>query len=286
MFRKQRGMTLKDILKSIVEGRGQNQGSKYIPWILVQDFPSYGQRNRELGWKTGRPHHYFSKNELDYHYILDWSCAVVDIQEQFPLLSRDPSSPLADTLTIAKECGIRHPVDRRSKELAVMTTDFVVTVSRPPGIVRLARTFKPAKDLSNKRTIEKFEIERRFWRARGIDWGIVTENEINSVLVENVKWVHKFKDISALYPLTIETVRRVATALTQMLGESSNSLSNIAMDCDDRLGLDMGRSLTVARHLIATRQWIVAMYQQIHPSKTLNLLGAALVKPEHGEGEE
>ena len=277
-------MTLKDILKLIAEGRGQNHGAEYIPWILVQDFPSHGQRNRELGWKTGRQHHYFSKNELDYHYTLDWSRIVLDIQEQSPLLSQDLSSPLAEALAIAKECGIRYPTDRQTKEPVVMTTDFVITISRPPGVVRFARTFKPAKDLANKRTIEKFELERRYWRAREIDWGIVTENELDPVLVENVRWVHKFRDVSALYPLTMEKIWRVGMALTQIVEQRSYALCDAAMECDDRLGLDMGRSLTVARHLIATRQWLVDMSQQVHPTKKLNILGSALVKPKPDEG--
>jgi hypothetical protein len=277
-------MTLKGILKLIAEGRGQNHGAEYQPWILVQDFPSYGQRNRELGWKTGRPHHYFSKNELEYHYILDWSTVIVDIQEQFPLLSQDLSSPLAEVLAIAQECGIRYPTDRQSKEAVVMTTDFVITISRPPGVVRVARTFKPAKDLSNRRTIEKFEIERRYWRARGINWGIVTESELDAVLVENIKWIHKFRDVSALYPLTVEKIWRVGIALTEIVQQHSYTLCDAAMKCDDRLGLDVGRSLTVARHLIATRQWLVDMSQQVHPSKKLNILSSVLVKPGQNEG--
>lgn len=284
MFRKRRGMTLDDILRLIAEGRGQGHGAEYLPWILVQDFPSHGQRNRETGWKTGRQHHYFSKNELNYHYILDWSKTVTDIQEQFPLLSRDPSSPLREAIDSAKQCGVRYPVDRQSKQPVVMTTDFVITLSQSTGFVRLARTFKPAKDLSNKRTIEKFEIERRFWRARGIDWSVVTENEIDMVLLENIKWIHKFKDLLALYPLTAEQIWRIGTVLTEMVEKSTLALCDISMQCDDRLGLDIGRSLTVARHLIATRQWLVDMRQQIHPSMRVKLLGSMLVKPRHNEG--
>lgn len=284
MFRRQRGITLKGILKLIAEGRGQNHGAEYIPWILVQDFPSHGQRNRELGWKTGRRHHYLSKNELDYHYTLDWSPIVTDIQEQFPLLSQNLSSPLAEVLAIAKECGIRYPTDRQSKEVLVMTTDFVITISRPPGVIKFARTFKPAKYLSNKRTIEKFEIERRYWCARGVNWGVVTESELDPVLVQNIRWIYKFRDVSALHPLTVEKIWRVGVVLTEMVQQRSYPLCDAAMECDDRLGLDNGRSLTVARHLIATRQWLVDMSQQVHPSKKLNILSTSLSKPGLNEG--
>jgi hypothetical protein len=40
-------------------------------------------------------------------------------------------------------------------------------------------------------------------------------------------------------------------------------LKNIAAECDARLGLEIGDSLTVARHLIANRKWLIDMNQPL-----------------------
>jgi TnsA endonuclease N terminal/TnsA endonuclease C terminal len=256
--------------KRIKEGRGQNSGADYQPWSRVQDFFSRGQSNRDLGWTTGRQHDFHSQGERNYFLIVDSSEVVVDIQEQFPLL------PLEKTLAIAKHCGITHPANSKTNEPEVMTTDFLITVARPVGGFKVARTVKPSQELSNGRVIEKFEIERRYWKEQGVDWGIVTEKEIDMVVVANVDWVHKFRYASALQPMSERLIGQVALTLTRMISRDDRPLSEIALECDDRLGLELGSSLSVARHLIASRQWLVDMSKPIHPCRRLELTGSAL----------
>ncbi len=254
----------------IKEGRGQNSGVDYQPWSRVQDFLSRGQSNRDLGWTTGRQHDFHSQGERNYFLILDWSQVTADIQEQFPLL------PLEKTIAIAKHCGIPHPANRETKEPEVMTTDFLITIARPIGGFKVARTVKPSDELSNGRVIEKFEIERRYWKEQGVDWGIVTEKEIDIVVAMNVDWVHKFRHASALQPMCERLIGQVALTLTRMVSHDTRPLSEIALECDDRLGLEFGSSLSVARHLIASRQWLVDMSKPIHPCRRLELTGSAL----------
>jgi hypothetical protein len=276
MSRHRRKMSPSAIKKLISEGRGQGNGPNYQPWIRVQEFISKGQRNRVLGWKTGRQHDYFSLLELYYHYILDWSPAVTDIQEQYPLLTCNSKLPLEETILIARQCGIRHPTDSETKEPVPLTTDFVITVQQSIGVIRVARTVKQASELSKKRVIEKFEIERRFWQGRGIGWGIVTELEIDKILAQNIDWIHPYKSLSALQPLTNQAVQRIAKTLSQMLSEETSPLNDSALSCDDRLGLESGTSLAVVRHLIANKQWQVDLTQPIHPGKSLNLADVSI----------
>lgn len=267
MFRRRRCITISDLPKYLAKGYGQGEGANYQPMIHVQDFPSRGWRTREIGIKTGRQHDYLSNLELYYHYILDWSKIVIDFREQFPLL------PLERTLEIAKQIDVRHPSDRQTGEPTVMTTDFLVNLPQSIGSIRQARTIKLAKELDKKRTVEKFEIERRYWLAQGVNWAIVTEHEINKVLVDNVKWIHKFQAVSSLTPLTKDDIREIAIVLTKILLSKSDSLSNIALMCDVQLGLEAGQSLSVARHLIGSRQWHVDMTKPINPLMRLELLG-------------
>lgn len=253
------------IEKRLKEGRGQGRGADYKPWLYVQDVPSLGLSTRNKGWTTGRVHHLFSQHELHYFYLLEWSLVVVDIREQYPLL------PLDETLKLAKQCGIRHPTDPATTEPIVMTTDFLVTINKSFGVAEQARTIKPKEELQSKRTLEKLEIERRYWEARNISWGIVTEREIPRVLAENVKWLHPFKQRQALSVSNSE-VHRITTVLTQGVTTIDASLAEIAGECDDRLGLLPGSSLSVARYLLANRQWLVDMNQPIQPREKLMLV--------------
>lgn len=173
--------------KRLREGRGQGRGADYKPWLDVQQVPSLGLSERIRGWKSNRVHHLFSQLEVNYFYALEWSESVTDIREQYP------QRPLDETLDIAQACGFTHPtapsreyarpLRYRTTQPIVMTTDFLVTVGQSMGVTEIARTVKPSGKLQEKRILEKFEIERRYWENRNISWGIVTEHEIPSQLM-------------------------------------------------------------------------------------------------------
>src|SRR6266571_7548165 len=127
------------------EGRGQGTLKDYKPWLTVRDVASLGKSTRDKGWKTGRTHHFLSVLELLYYLILEWSLMVTDIREQYPLL------PIDDTLAIAENLGIKHPVHPKTKEPVVMTTDFYISLRNESGNFEQARTIKYAQDLSDRR---------------------------------------------------------------------------------------------------------------------------------------
>lgn len=266
MAKRNRVTTQAVIDRRIKQGRGQGQGSDYLPWLLVQDVASRGLTTRIKGIKTKRVHHFLSQLELNYFYLLEWSDSVVDIREQYPLL------PIEQTIAIAQHCQIRHPRDPKTQNPIVMTTDFLISHTHGTGTKEQARTVKTAADLQSERTIEKLEIERQYWLAKDIDWGIVTEHEIPMILAKNIGWLHPYFSTEDL-SLSDQQIRRIATALTLRVATTNNQpLAEIAADCDDALGLPPGIGLSVARHLIANRQWLVDMNQPIQPSEPLILL--------------
>ncbi|HTL89558.1 MAG TPA: TnsA endonuclease N-terminal domain-containing protein [Leptolyngbya sp.] len=248
------------------EGRGHGKGAHYKPWLHIQDVPSQGLSSRIKGWKTGRTHHLLSELETSFFYVLEWSPVVLDIREQFPLL------PLEETLAIAEQCGFAHPSNPRTREPIVMTTDFRVTVQQKANIVEQARAIKCVKDLQSQRVLEKLEIERCYWQKRDIDWGIVTERDIPSHVVRNIKWLHPFLHITDLTSLAPSDVSRISAVMVPMVLQSQDALADIATTCDERLGLAPGVSLSVARYLLANRFWRVDMNQPIHPNQRLVLL--------------
>lgn len=126
--------------RRLKEGRGQGHGVDYQPYIKTYDFSSKGVRTRSLGWKTGRHHHFMSRDEYHYFLTLEFSDRVVDIREQYPLL------PKERTIEIAKELNVSHPSDDNGDPV-VMTTDFNITVlgeHSPEDLQDVIRTLKPS----------------------------------------------------------------------------------------------------------------------------------------------
>jgi hypothetical protein len=265
------------IQKLIREGRGQNEHDEYLPWLNGREVPGRGRPSRHKGWKTGRPHYLLSKLEKKYHNTLEWSKIVTDIREQFPLL------PLEETVEIAKQCGFDHPGvpnkdDPKVLEPIVMTTDFLITLMIDGKRVERARTVKYADDLQNPRVLEKLEIERRYWEARGISWGIVTEHEIPFVLADNVELLYPNRYLDGDSRYSRRELYSAARALTQEVQGSLLSLRHITLDCDSRLGFDEGTCLSIAYFLIANRYWEIDMYTPIQPGKHLELKHVDLSK--------
>lgn len=74
-----------EIEASQSQGRGQGSGKSYLPWIRAHEINSIGLTTRAPGWKTGRsPHHFLSKLEKQYFYLLEWSEVVYSGSSQPP----------------------------------------------------------------------------------------------------------------------------------------------------------------------------------------------------------
>jgi len=270
MAKRDRNINASVIEQRIAEGRGKGTGTSYDPWLHVQDAATDGRAWRIKGWKTGRDHHLLSDHEHDYFLIAHWSQKVVDIREQFPL-------PLETTREIAKKIGIPHPADRR-KNPVVMTTDILVTVSTPTGNVDWARAIKPSSQLQKQRVIEKLEIERIYWQTNNTSWGIVTEREMPRVLVKNIDYLYSHYEIADRVSFSQDEIYGIAEILTSLITQNSLSLRDATRLCDEKLGLQRGDSLTIARHLLATRQWLVDMNIPIEPGNQMTLLAVSLKK--------
>lgn len=245
-----------------------------MPWLDVRSFSSLGYASRVRGWKTGREHHLMSNLETDLFYLLDWSERVTDVREQYPLL------PVEETVAIAEVLGVRHPSDARTKSPIVLTTDFLVTMRGQPRDVEVARTVKPASELESLRTLEKFEIERQYWRSRNVQWSIVTDAGLPRATVENIKWVHPYLHLSGQPNIPPFSLPKIDVVIREFL-QCGHSLSAGAQACDDKLGLAPGTSLTLVRHFIASRHWLVDMGARIDPTAPLKVLNPMQEAP-HG----
>jgi hypothetical protein len=256
------------ITRRIQDGYGQGEGADYKPWLLVQSFSSYGRVHRLKGWRSGRVHHLLSDNERKAFLYYQWSRRVVEVREQYPLF------PVEETWEIAKDMGVRHAADPRTRCPIPMTTDLLLTVNEKTRSVFHPRTIKYGKDLSDPRTLEKLEIERRYWEAspRNLRLKIVTEDLVSEDFVRNMLWFSPCYRLLDLFPLTECDVNRLASALTSLAITQNRSLRTVAQECDCRLGLESGTSLLVVRHLLAIRYWEVDAKVRIRTSEPLVFL--------------
>lgn len=228
------------IQKWIKEGRGQGFGRNYKPWVTVRDVSSEGRSHRIYGHKAQRTYHLLSDLELAALLLLEWNPTTTDIREQYPL-------DLDQTITIAEEAQIYHPRIRQNYH--VMTSDFLVdtTSSEVPKFVLQV---KYSNALNEPRTIEKLEIERRYWNKQNIPFYIFTEHQVTKAIHENIMW---------LYPSLGET--EFNTDILERLNfyshvfqtNKSKKIIELAKVIDTQYELEMGQSLREIRELLARR---------------------------------
>jgi hypothetical protein len=252
----------------INEGRGRERNGAYQPWLRIQDVASTGKSGRLTSHITGdRIVHLLSGFETYCFYIFEWGPRIVDIREQYPLL------PLEETLEIARELGVDHPVSPDTRMPIVMTTDFLVTTaSVQDGEEHFARDFKPYRRVYSPRTREKFEIARRYHERHRHHWGLVTDLDFPVELGRNLDFLRQKRSLAGFKGVSPKTVALVREVLPPALWKGHESLSDVAIGCDKRLGFELGTSLTVAYHLIYNREWIVDLTQRLRPGQPLALL--------------
>ena len=239
--------------KYVREGRGSGWGPGYAPWIRVQDFASLGVASRVRGRKTGRVHHLMSNNELAYFYLLDWSDKVTDIREQYPLLD------LENAVGIAAQAGIRYPRDNISGYPYVLTCDFMITTV--DGMK--ARTIKMTAELDNPRTLEKLEIERRYWSACGIDWRIVTEREISFQKSKNIQWLYTANGIDAATDEPNVKLRAQAMMMRMITG-SDCSIREAAQTIEREWLLPAGIGMQIFKRLVLNKEIAVNLEEPLN----------------------
>lgn len=226
-------------------------GKAYKPFILIQDVASQGRSSRPRGIKTGRQHEFLSDLERNYFMILEFCNDVVDIREQFPL-------DLQETLLIAEELGIKHPVHPRTKEVITMTSDFCITINNNGSTKDVIRTTKYKHELLERRVMEKFMIEKVYWERHQIDWGIVTEADIDKNYSQNLSDIldyHDLSDYDGFVDISIEEREDIILAFLQRIIDTDKTVRQVTSQFEKDIHLPKGAGIALFKHLIA-RQYI------------------------------
>lgn len=241
----------------IKEGRGTGRGKDYKPWLTIQDFPSLGLSTRIMGYKTHRMHHFFTKLQLKYFYLLEWNQDIVDIREHFPLLDfREvvhQTSDLNNKLFTDKESGIPY----------VISTTFLITFKNQTGKLEMAaRSIKGASELDRKSSLERLEMERRYWNAKGINWGIVTNKDISDVRVKNIEWLHSVMT-DEFGNIQKHEIEKLANGLLERIVGSSKPIRKLISQYEKDYSLEKGTGIILYKNLIINGKIIVNMNEPI-----------------------
>ena len=224
----------------IKEGRGQGIGAEYKPWLTVRDVPSEGRSHRVFGHLTHRTHHLLSDLELATFLLLQWRKSTLDIREQFPL-------DIMITKRLCEEAGIEHPSINGVAQF--MSTDFLIT-SNENSRESFAVQVKSSARFEDERTIEKLEVERRYWQEKSIPWYLVTEKEIPTVVFKNIEWFYSLQkqEISSE-----DESGYFEFYLKQITLHRNRTIIDLCKHLDSTYDLELGESLFQLRLLLARR---------------------------------
>lgn len=169
-----------------LQKRGTGEGEAYKPWITVGEIGSCGTSSRIKDWKNGRTINCLSQAEANVYYFLRFDENVADIREQYPL-------DLKETIEIATALGVNHPA--HDGNLVTMTTDFLVTYKDKTEVAYNVKANSSIK--SNRRYIEKINIEKIYWEKRNVELKIIFKDDLNDSLINNIRFASPYYNLSS-----------------------------------------------------------------------------------------
>lgn len=259
MSKRNNGWNKERLKRYLSEGRGQGEGKDYKPWLTIQDFPSMGRASRVFGSKTQRIHHLFTDSETRYFYLLEWEDNVIDIREHYPLVDFDEVVKEKDDL------NFDYFKDKNSGEYYVLSTSFLITVKDMDGEIKyIARSLKASSELEKKITIERLEIERRYWESKGIDWGIITEKDIPVIKAKNIEWIHSSIDEIINNGVAEENLILLIDDYVNLLQKSSVTIRVLNKEFEEQLNLSAGTGLSIFKYLLANKKIYLDMSKEIN----------------------
>lgn len=118
-----------------------------------------------------------------------------------------------------------------------------------------------------------FEIERRFFYEKGIDWGIILDSKLPKVFIKNIEWMSDAKYLDSRPRLDYEDVELISNPLFELISEdaATTSISKICLRCDKKLGIDSGTSMYILQHMLANKRWVTDMNIPIKDSMPLSI---------------
>jgi len=269
MIREWKDSTLK---RFIQEGRGAGEGKEYKPWLQVQDVKSRGRSTRIFSQKTQRVMHLLSDLQLHLYYLLEFDGMVIDIREHYPLLDLHEQNLPFDAKLQKKLFNAKTNVPH------VFTTTFYITKVNAKGEPYYeARVVKSSSELDKPATIERLQIIYSYFNKKEIDFGIVTEKDINKQMALNIGWFMTAFDL-ADFP-DIDTIQHYLKVDLYKLFQMPGMTFNRAFTRLERTyQLPEGSGLTLFKHLLATKQLVMNLNYPIELTDCVSAYDVQLIE--------
>lgn len=260
MIREWKDETIKRFLK---EGRGQGEGSAYKPWLQVQDISSRGRSTRIFSNTSKRVIHILSDLQLYYYNLLEFDKEVVDIRENYPLLDFHDLD-----ITLDKELT-KKLLNPKTKVPHILTVSFLITkIDENNNPFYVARVIKASSELERKSTVERLELQRRYFEKKNIDFGIVTGKEINKQVARNIGWALTAYDLQG-YPQLVSNLEYLKWDMLNLLSNPAVTINDVFGKIGSYYQLEEGLALVLFKHLVATKQLVMDLDKKIETSKSV-----------------
>lgn len=273
-------------------GLGQGHFEQYQAFLQITRGRFPRRSNQVVGVVPGykRRFNFLARAERIVGIVAVW-LGVRDAREQYPLWPWAHAHPLVDwplpalmaglpqpipLLDVAREAGIDHGTYPGTDVPYVATTDLLVTTGRDETPALVAIACKPkaavAPGPENDRTVERLELERRYFKAISVRHVIVDSDDLPTALFANLE---VFAPDPALYARlgSFDGAKRAEEALRSRLEDESIRDAVLATSCDLRCSPEL---IWDTFQLLAWRQDIdIDLGEPIHRSLPLRAGGRA-----------
>lgn len=232
--------------------------------LKVTTFSSKGRVSRVCSYKCkNKVIHLQSDNQMRLFMMLEWEDTIKNIEVNVELHNIEQILTDVDNLKLYK---FR---DKETGELFQLHTNFLVTLNHHSVVEKqIAISVKSLSELQRKTVIEKLEIERRYWEAKGIRFSVITEKEIDKQFVNNIMWVRDTISDKSLRDKDI-----LAEKLYYFIQDNQEGIvKNILIEFDYKECIKEGTALFLLRYLIADKQIQVDMKKSIKLNEKINKL--------------
>ncbi|MDK0574163.1 TnsA endonuclease N-terminal domain-containing protein [Clostridium perfringens] len=222
--------------------------------VKVTTFSSRGRVTRIYGVKSKKIHHLQSDNQLRLFLILEWNRNVIEINENVKL------NDLLIYVDNVENLKLNKFMNKENKQLYDLHTNFLIKVRKNNTVEQVAISVKNSGELKRNITIEKLEIERRYWENRGIKFYLVTDRELNKIFADNILWVRE-----ALFDnRKIKNKEELADELYWVLKNSVDLRIDLVIKNYEKI-IDEGSGigLYLLRYLIASKQIAINMGKKL-----------------------
>lgn len=212
----------------------------YEPMWRVEDIKSYGIKAKIKHFKD--PHravHVLSQNELLMFMLIAWDKSIVQSYEQYAL-------PLDETLAIAKELEIKHPVYPQNKEVPVQQTlDFFCYRE---GHERIGYAVKQQSETFKDRTLEKLAIQEAWCAMHNYEYELVSSEELKRNSVMNLERIYRNREVE--FPLRNLCQAWYYNFCSALSEDRHERIANIIERAADLTNLDYERAVKFFHHCL------------------------------------